>query len=116
MTKISGLYFTEYKFSQYFENLAGMAYFELKSNFNNQKVTYLYSMFKNCSSLTNINLFNFNTQNVIYMDGMFDGSKSLTNINISNFDTQKVIYMDCMFMDCLSLTNINLSNLNTQKY
>jgi len=34
-------------------------------------------MFRDCKSLTNINLSNFDTQNVKYMDNMFNGCNSL---------------------------------------
>ena len=42
-------------------------------------------MFKECKSLTKINLSNFNTQNVDDMSYMFNVCKSLTNMNLSNF-------------------------------
>ena len=34
-------------------------------------------MFRDCNSLTNLNLSNFNTQNVTNMSNMFDGCNSL---------------------------------------
>ena len=43
------------------------------------------SIFRGCSSLTNIDLSNFN---VIVMSSMFNGCSSLTNIDLSNFNTQ----------------------------
>ena len=39
-------------------------------------------MFRECSSLTNINLSNFNTNNVYDMSYMFFGCKQLTKNNI----------------------------------
>ena len=78
-------------------------------NFN-KNYTDLSDMFKNCSSLTSINLSNFNTNNVTNMYGMFYGCRSLTTINLSNFNTNNVTNMNCMFLGCSSLTSINLSN------
>jgi len=84
------------------------------SNFNSQNVISMSSMFSWCESLTNINLSNLNTQNVKNMSWMFYGCKSLINIDLSNFNTQNVKYMNKMFCGCNSLENINLSNFNTQ--
>ena len=76
-------------------------------------ITKTNFMFRECSSLININLSNFNTNNVTNMSGMFYGCSSLTNINLSNFNTNNVTDMSGMFSGCSSLININLSNFNT---
>jgi surface protein len=47
------------------------------------------SMFMNCDSLKEINLFKFNTENVNNMSYMFYNCKSLKNLYISNFNTSK---------------------------
>ena len=60
-------------------------------------------MFKECSSLTKIDLSNFNTKNVTNMYSMFSGCSSLTKIDLSNFNTKKVTNMHDMFCGCLSL-------------
>ena len=50
-----------------------------------KNVTNMDSIFYECKSLTNINLYNFNTQNVTKMDHMFHGCFSIIYINLSNF-------------------------------
>ena len=84
------------------------------SDFNNKNIINMRDMFGLCSSLTNIDLSNFNTQNVTNMSYMFYKCSSLTNINLSDFNTQNVTNMFEMFFDCSSLTDIDLSNFNTQ--
>ena len=79
------------------------------------KLKNMSYMFRECNSLTNIDLSNFNTQKVTNMRKMFYGCNSLTNINLSNFNTQKVTDMSYMFSGCNSLTNINLSNFQYSK-
>ena len=85
------------------------------SNFNTDKVTYMDSMFFNCRSLTTLNLSNFNTNSVLSMGSMFNGCNSLTNLDLSNFYTDKLTYISNMFYNCSSLTYLNLSNFNTDK-
>ena len=68
-------------------------------------------MFKDCSSLTSINLSNFNTNNVTDMGYMFKDCKSLTSIDITNFDCEKIKTTDClkdMFIGCNSLKIRNI--------
>ena len=43
-------------------------------------------MFRDCNSLTNLNLSNFNTQNVTNMNGMFKNCNSLKKQNIFTRD------------------------------
>ena len=47
-------------------------------------------MFRECSSLTNIDLTNFNTNNVTDMNDMFYGCSSLKELNLNNFNTIKI--------------------------
>ena len=47
-------------------------------------------IFRNCSSLTSLNLSNFNTNNVNNMSEMLYNCSSLTSLNLSNFNTNKV--------------------------
>ena len=82
-------------------------------NFITNNLINMSSMFFGCSSLTNINLSNFNTNNVTNTSSMFYGCSSLTKINLSNFNTNNVTIMSDMFNGCKSLTNIDLSNFNT---
>ena len=47
-------------------------------------------MFKNCSSLENLDISNFNTKNVTNMKYMFCGCENLKKLNIENFNTKNV--------------------------
>ena len=77
------------------------------------RVTNMVAMFKDCSSLSNLNLSHFDTSQVIRMNWMFDGCSSLTNLNVSSFDTSKVTTMTGMFKSCQNLMNLELGNFNT---
>ncbi len=70
-------------------------------------------MFKECSSLTGLDLSSFNTENVTNMGGMFNGCSKLTELDLSGFNTASVTYMGGMFLDCSSLTKLDLSSFNT---
>lgn len=86
--------------------------------FNNtvdlSKVNNLSNMFKDCSSLRNVNSLNELNLGVIkYTTSMFENCSSLESIDISNLRTD-IIEMGLMFKGCTSLTNIN-QNLTTEK-
>ena len=82
-------------------------------DFNTSKVTNMYRMFSNCSSLTSLDLSNFNTSNVINMEAMFLSCSSLTSLDLSSFNTSNVTNMRDMFLSCSSLTSLDLSSFNT---
>ena len=79
------------------------------SNFDSSKVTSMDNMFEGCSSLTSIDLSNINTQLVKRMAFMFSRCTSLTSLDLSRFDTTKVTTMDSMFSHCSSLSSLDLS-------
>ena len=85
------------------------------SGFNTSKVTNMYRMFEGCSSLISLDLSNFNTSNVTSMESMFEGCSSLTSIGLNKFNTSKVTDMSRMFFECSSLTSLDLSGFNTSK-
>jgi len=85
------------------------------STFNTEKVRDMYFIFADCNSLTTLNLSNFNTSNVPNMDYMFSGCSSLTELNLSNFNTSNVTNMSNMFFGCSSLTSLDVSTFNTEK-
>ena len=76
------------------------------SNFDTSKVTDMYNMFEYCSSLTSLDVSKFDTRNVTDMGDMFSGCSSLTSLDLSKFDTSKVAYMASMFKGCSNLTTI----------
>ena len=73
------------------------------------------NLFKNCSSLTYVNLTNVDTSQTINLGNMFANCISLTSLDLSSFDTAKVSTMDYMFYNCTSLTSLNLSNFDTSQ-
>ena len=77
---------------------------------NTTNVTDMFGMFKNCRSLTSLDVSNFNTSNVT---NMFDGCSGLTSLDLSNFNTSNVTDMVYMFANCSGLTSLDLSNFNT---
>ena len=85
------------------------------SNFNTEKVTNIYGMFNSCSSLTSLDVSNFNTEKVTDMNSIFRGCSKLTTLDVSNFNTTNVTNMGSMFNSCSSLTTLDVSNFNTEK-
>ena len=80
---------------------------------NTSKVTDMRYMFRECGSLTSLDVSNFDTSKVTNMSGMFCYCSSLTSLDVSNFDTSKVTIMDSMFANCSGLTSLNVSCFNT---
>ena len=97
-----------------FRDCSSLANLDL-SSFNTSNVTNMLYMFYNCSSLTSLDLSIFNTSKVTDMSEMFDGCSSLTSLDLSSFNTSNVTNMQSMFSSCTSLTNLSLSNFNTSK-
>ena len=97
-----------------FRDCSSLANLDL-SSFNTSNVTNMWYMFYNCSSLTSLDLSIFNTSKVTDMGYMFSVCSSLTSLDLSSFDTSNVTNMSWMFQGCSSLTNLSLSNFNTSK-
>ncbi|MBP5456495.1 MAG: BspA family leucine-rich repeat surface protein, partial [Paludibacteraceae bacterium] len=91
------------------ETIEGLEYF------NTEKVTDMYGMFANCTSLTSLDLSSFNTANVTDMFSMFYDCKKLTSLDLSSFNTANVTDMSYMFASCSALTSLDLSSFNTEK-
>ena len=83
------------------------------SGFNTSSVTDMHSMFEGCSSLTGLDVSGFNTSNVTDMGSMFYGCSSLTGLDVSGFDTSNVTDMGSMFYGCSSLTGLDVSSFDT---
>ncbi len=86
------------------ETITGLEYL------NTEKVTDMYSMFYNCSSLTSLDVTHFNTANVTDMNRMFSNCSSLTSLNLTKFNTAEVTDMRQMFNECSTLTTIYASD------
>ena len=106
LNKVSGDMFRQFKSLKEIKSL---------STIDTSQVTTMEGMFRNCSSLTKLDLSNFDTSNVTNMQYMFIDCSNLTNLDLSSFNTSKVFYMQYMFYNCSSLTSLNLSNFNTSK-
>ena len=83
------------------------------SNLDTSNVTDMSNMFLNCTSLISLDVSNFDTSNVMFMNSMFNGCSGLTSLDVSNFSTSNVTNMYRMFYKCSSLTSLDLSNFDT---
>ena len=91
------------------EKITGIEYL------NTEYVTSMSGMFKNCSSLTELDVTNFNTQNVTDMGFMFSDCSALTALDVSRFDMRKVTIMYNMFENCESLTELDIKEFDTRE-
>ena len=101
--------------SGWFYGCQDLADIEGISNLNTEKVTDMYFMFSDCSSLTSLDLSSFNTENVTNMISMFNKCSSLASLDLSSFNTKNVTDMYGMFNYCEKLKSIDLSSFNTGK-
>ena len=93
------------------------------ANLDTSAVTDMSGMFKDCSSLAELDLRAFDTSSVTAMGycdyygyksrGMFEGCGSLKVLDLSSFDTSAVTDMRYMFDGCSSLTSLDLSSFDT---
>ena len=82
---------------------------------NTSKVTYMSSMFANCSGITSLDLSGLDTSNVTGIGSMFYNCTNLTSLYLSGWDTSKVTNMSSMFYNCTNLTSLDLSGWDTSK-
>ena len=87
-------------------NLATIEGFE---NLNTENMTKMSYMFFLCRNLSSLDLTNFNTGNVTEMWGMFEGCEGLTSLDLTSFNTANVTDMNAMFRGCFTLTTIYAS-------
>ena len=73
------------------------------------------SMFKDCESLTSIDMSGFDASGVARMDMMFYHCSNLTSVNLSGWDTSKVTDMSWMFSHCSNLRSVDLSGWDTSR-
>ena len=112
LTSISGINYlntTEVtNMEQMFKNCSSLTSLDV-SKFDTGKVTNMREMFNNCSGLTSLDVSRFNTANVIKMNGMFENCYGLTTLDVSGFNTEKVTMMSSQFEGCSGLTSLDLS-------
>ena len=75
----------------------------------------LNSFFRNCTSLTSLDLSNYDSSEIINLSYMFSGCISLTSLDLSNWDTSNVKNIDYLFHNCSSLESVNLENWNIEE-
>lgn len=78
-------------------------------------VTDMSNAFRDCTSITTLDLSNWNTSNVISMGGTFRTCTNLTQLNLTGWDFENVTSMSMMFMSCSNLTTITTTSWNTTK-
>ena len=96
-----------------FEDCKKMEVVNFPDDFSTDNIISMSGLFRNCSSLSSLDLSTFNTSSVTDMSRMFEGCKSLTSLDLSTFDTCNVTDMSWMFRGCSSLSSLNLSTFNT---
>ena len=99
--------------ARWFQEFVNLSSVSGINNLHTDNVTSMYSMFKRCELLTNLDLSGFNTANVTDMSYMFYGCYKLVTLNVSSFNTSNVTNMRNMFYNCSHLTNLDVSSFNT---
>ena len=106
--------------SNIFYDFRGVKEINFDNNYDTTNATNMTNLFRNCTSLTEIDLSSFDTSNVIDMSAMFTmwENQNLDNnlqkiIFGSNFDTSKVTNMRSMFTNCNKIKDIDLSMFDT---
>ena len=107
--------YTPTSLSRFFKDLTKLETITGLEYLNTAKVTDMYCMFYNCSSLTSLDVTHFNTANVTDMSEMFFMCSSLTSLDVTHFNTAKVTDMHSMFYSCSSLTSLDVTHFNTEK-
>ena len=88
----------------WFRNMENLQTITGMSYLNTSAVTTMYFMFRNCSSLTTLDLSGFNTANVTNMRAMFMGCSNLQTIYVGEqWSTDAVTTSTFMFSNCTSL-------------
>ena len=79
-------------------------------NLDVSRTTSMYRMFRDCTSLKEIDVSSWNTANVTNMRDLFRNCKSVPALEVSGWDVSKVETMLAMFQDCALITELDLSN------
>ncbi len=96
-----------------FEDFYALESIDFNTSFDTGNVTYMMSMFQNCTALTSVDVSGFDTSNVTYMSYMFAHCEALKSIDVSNFDTGNVTNLNGMFQNCYALESLDVSNFDT---
>ena len=103
-----------------FYDFRGVKEINFDNNYDTSNATNMTNLFRNCTSLTEIDLSSFDTSNVTDMSDLFTmwKNQNLDNnlqkiIFGSNFNTSKVTTMRSMFTNCNKLIELDLSGFDT---
>ena len=94
----------------WFDNCKNLSDIQGISYLNTSEVTRMEWMFRDCSSLTSIDVSGFNTSNVGPIGGLFFGCSGLTNLDLSSFNTSNVWSMSQMFNGCSNLVSLTFGS------
>ena len=97
-----------------FDGSTNLRSIKLPQGFIGSSVTNLFSMFKDCTSLTELDLSGSNSENVKDMSEMFYGCKALSKLVLTDFKTGQVTTMESMFLGCSTLETLDVSSFNTE--
>ena len=100
--------------SEMFDGSTNLRSIKLPQGFIGSSVTNLFSMFKDCTSLTELDLSGSNSENVKDMSEMFDGCRALSKLALTDFKTGQVTTMESMFLGCSTLETLDVSSFNTE--
>ena len=100
--------------SEMFDGSTNLRSIKLPQGFIGSSVTNLFSMFKDCTSLTELDLSGSNSENVKDMSEMFYGCKALSKLALTDFKTGQVTTMESMFLGCSTLETLDVSSFNTE--
>ena len=97
-----------------FDGSTNLRSIKLPQGFIGSSVTNLFSMFKDCTSLTELDLSGSNSENVKNMSEMFYGCRALSKLVLTDFKTGQVSTMESMFCNCSTLETLDVSCFNTE--
>lgn len=100
--------------SKMFVGSTNLRTINLPKGFIGSSVTDLRSMFKDCTSLTELDLSGSNAENVKDMGEMFYGCRALSKLDLADFKTGQVTTMENMFCICSTLETLDVSSFNTE--
>lgn len=100
--------------STMFNGATNLRSIKLPKGFIGSSVTDLRSMFKDCTSLTELDLSGSNSENVKEMNEMFYGCRALSKLDLTDFKTGQVTTMENMFCICSTLETLDVSSFNTE--
>ena len=100
--------------SYMFRNCSSLTSLDV-TKLNTANVSNMSYMFSGCTNLTSLDVTKFNTANVTNMSDMFRNCSALTSLDVSKFNTVNVTNMGRMFSNCSALTSLDVTNFNTEK-